>query len=302
MNKRPAIILAPTAEIAQDLVIQFRQAGVPFSTVEAEYGDIVIEGTHATLAHHSGEWRKFPAPCNRKDIQPMDGGYILISHIDLDTVGGILRLIHGNDDPFFRDGAFWEGAEFIDLNGPHRVYELDKGVREELQAVWAWVASQPRGERVTDATDVTNIIEDWGQALSYLIEPEDYSDADRKYVELIKAGQEWAADLENAQEACLVLSVPEKVRVFVTEDVSTAAAYREPETGFIYPATVTFNKKLGSITVATSNGAFNAREVVQSLWGPEAGGHPGIAGSPRGQVMTENDLQDAMSLVVERVG
>lgn len=37
----------------------------------------------------------------------------------------------------------------------------------------------------------------------------------------------------------------------------------------------------------------SCREIVQELWGSEAGGHDGIAGSPRGKSMTEKDLINA---------
>ena len=44
----------------------------------------------------------------------------------------------------------------------------------------------------------------------------------------------------------------------------------------------------------------SAKELVQELWGNEAGGHPGIAGSPRGQEMTEKDMQQLANIVNER--
>ena len=44
----------------------------------------------------------------------------------------------------------------------------------------------------------------------------------------------------------------------------------------------------------------SAKEIVQELWGNEAGGHPGIAGSPRGQEMTEKDMRQLVKAVNER--
>ena len=34
----------------------------------------------------------------------------------------------------------------------------------------------------------------------------------------------------------------------------------------------------------------SARAFVQSLWGPDAGGHDGIAGSPRGWKLSEEEI------------
>ena len=51
------IMLAPTLELAQTIV---QNAA---ATVEAEYGDICVEGKDVTLAHH-GPRSGNPAPCN----------------------------------------------------------------------------------------------------------------------------------------------------------------------------------------------------------------------------------------------
>lgn len=44
----------------------------------------------------------------------------------------------------------------------------------------------------------------------------------------------------------------------------------------------------------------NAKEIVQELWGPEAGGREGIAGSPRNVEMTKNDLAKLVNELTER--
>lgn len=72
------IFLAPTAEQARDLD--------PDITVEAEYGDDCVEGKEITLAHH-GSRSDNPAPCNT-EVEPLERGTIVLSHIDLDAVGG----------------------------------------------------------------------------------------------------------------------------------------------------------------------------------------------------------------------
>ena len=52
-----------------------------------------------------------------------------------------------------------------------------------------------------------------------------------------------------------------------------------------------------AVTVAFEcggNPSKSARAIVQGLWGPEAGGRDGIAGSPRGVVMGTKGLLDAV--------
>jgi hypothetical protein len=73
--------------------------------------------------------------------------------------------------------------------------------------------------------------------------------------------------------------------------------YTNPD-GVVSAAVVAFHTKQGSITVSfAEEGPGNAREIVQSLWGAEAGGHKGIAGSPRNMRMTLQDLCNAQHAV-----
>jgi hypothetical protein len=53
-------------------------------------------------------------------------------------------------------------------------------------------------------------------------------------------------------------------------------------TGYLLDGVVTWNRSTGAVTVSVPDPGVDCRALVQSLWGPDAGGHPGIAGSPRG--------------------
>ena len=95
----------------------------------------------------------------------------------------------------------------------------------------------------------------------------------------------------------------DNVRVFNSPNgVFCSAAYYSEKQGKVIPSTVTRNGKFKSVTVAMADGGkkVSAKELVQELWGNEAGGHPGIAGSPRGQEMTEKDMQQLAKVVNER--
>jgi hypothetical protein len=67
----------------------------------------------------------------------------------------------------------------------------------------------------------------------------------------------------------------------------------------VYRACVSFNPDAGSITISLAEpvDGVNCCKLVQSWWGPEAGGHPGIAGSPRGQELTWEDAETAAQKV-----
>lgn len=289
------IILAPTAESAMRIAEECAAGEESLFTVEAEYGDTVVQGTIMTLAHHTGEWRRFAAPCNRDDVKQYiseNPVTVLVSHIDLDTVGGVFRIMLGSDHALFNSPAaveFWAAAEFVDLNGPHKLAKVESvRAQKMLQAVWAW-SSQNRAERVTEPKSVLADVMAWLPILEKVIAED---------AETLAAGQDWAAQVEAAVEGCYRPDLSSAdIRVFITDSVFCNAAYRNPQTGVFARACVVLNTKFGSVTVSALDNAFNCKDVVQGLWGELAGGHPGIAGSPRGQTMTEADLAAAVAAV-----
>lgn len=277
------VILAPSYDIAKNIKAE--------ATVEAEYGDECLEGTMVTLAHH-GPRSNNPAPCNTPDVPELPPfATVVVSHIDLDTLGGIYAL-QGRKPEDYR---FWEAAEMIDVKGAHHIHELDKDIQDKLNAYYAYNDGQPR-QRYTEAIDVTKQIDDTYNVVNAIVDIND-----PEHDKLITAGKEWAQTREKEVEDQLVYENKD-VRVFDTNGIFCAASYFSPNQNTICPATVTYNEKFKSITLAFEDGGkqLNAKEIVQELWGPEAGGREGIAGSPRNVEMTKNDLAKLVNELTER--
>lgn len=282
-TKETQILLAPTYDIAKTINAE--------ATVEAEYGDECLEGTMATLAHH-GPRSNNPAPCNTPDVPVLPPfATVVVSHIDLDTLGGIYALQGRKPE----DDRFWEAAEKIDVEGAHHIHELDQDIQDKLNAYYAYNDGQPR-QRYTEAIDVTKQIDDTYKIVNAIIDIND-----PEHDKLIAAGKEWAQTREKEVEDQLVYENKD-VRVFDTNGIFCAASYFSPNQNTICPATVTYNEKFKSITLAFEDGGkqLNAREIVQELWGPEAGGREGIAGSPRNVEMTKDDLAKLVKELTER--
>lgn len=277
------VILAPSYDIAKNIKAE--------ATVEAEYGDECLEGTMVTLTHH-GPRSNNPAPCNTPDVPELPPfATVIVSHIDLDTLGGIYAL-QGRKPEDYR---FWEAAEMIDVKGAHHIHELDKDIQDKLNAYYAYNDGQPR-QRYTEAIDVTKQIDDTYNVVNAIVDIND-----PEHDKLITAGKEWAQTREKEVEDQLVYENKD-VRVFDTNGIFCAASYFSPNQNTICPATVTYNEKFKSITLAFEDGGkqLNAKEIVQELWGPEAGGREGIAGSPRNVEMTKNDLAKLVNELTER--
>ncbi len=286
MPKNVRILLVPRYMSKEEL----SEANInPSATVEAEYGEKVIKGEQITLAHHTKEYKSNPAPCNTPDVPVLsDDSTIVISHLDLDTLGGIAALMGRKKD----DAEFWKAAEFVDLNGPHNLFQVGEEARKKYIAYQAYQANHTN-PRFTEITDVTSIV------LEHLGIIDKVIDGDKK---LIQEGIEWDEETKKKIEECLVFE-NDNVRVFNSPNgIFCSAAYYSKKQGKVIPSTVTRNGKFKSVTVSMADGGkkVSAKKLVQELWGNEAGGHEGIAGSPRGQEMTEKDMQQLVNAVNER--
>lgn len=266
------------------------------ATVEAEYGDVVVEGSHVTLAHH-GSRAGNPAPCLADNWAQADGllreavDAVGLSHLDLDALGGCLALMGEKPDY----PSFWALAAHVDVRGPHRVAEA--GASEEdlarLHAFWAWSAEhRVMPPRDGSAADVTAAVEDAHWALLRILDGE---------TEYLAAG----ASFKEASEALNAASFVEASGSVLLRQHGGFVnhMYTAPD-GAVAKAVVGFNTVTGAVTVSFADAppAGGAVGIVQRLWGPLAGGHAGIAGSPREQALTIEDARVAVLATLVAIG
>jgi len=266
-------------------------------SIEAEYGDNVIFGRQYTAAHH-GPRADRPAPCIDKDIPQIDGGVILVSHIDLDTVGGCGRVL-GHPAMDGHD-AFWALAAHVDVNGPHRIADVKSSDRtkRELYAYWAW-AQKHRLLRSTveenEIHDMTGyVIEHLNTILEIFNEREDGP--------LLQEGNELYGREAVLNEKSWVQTIQDPNGVKIAVRVSGEFVnhlYVQPD-GTVVDGVVALNPRTGAITISWADvrpgvtTSANACQIMQAVFGPTAGGHKGIAGSPRGIRMTLQDLNQVL--------
>ncbi|PGP11983.1 hypothetical protein COA01_34755 [Bacillus cereus] len=267
------ILLAPEWEDAKDI-----QA---VATVEAEYGLKVLKGSIATLAHHSLEYKSNPAPCNNMDVPTITDGIIVISHIDFDTVGGIMHLM--GRKPF--NPQFWSSVEYIDLNGPHHIWKVQTKHKEMIEAYWAWCFKERAVPKIRELTDVTELVKKHMNAINRIMNGDN---------RLIENGKRWSQNVNERVESCLRYE-DDFIRAFVTENVFCSAGYYSPARKKSVPVTVVFHAGKKEVRIANSDGSVNCEVIAQKIWGTEAGGRASIAGSPRGSLMTESDFYNAIN-------
>lgn len=254
---------------------------LPNATVEAEYGERVIEGTDVTLAHHAEKYKNNPAPCNNPNVPVLeDNSIIIISHLDLDTLGGISALMGIKQN----DSVFWKDAEFIDMNGSHHLHEVDEVSRERYKAFRAYQSEHPLPKFI-ETTDITDTVLEYIDVFSKIM------DGDK---ELIDNGEKWFNERNEKIENSLVYENA-NVRVFYSDGNYCSSAYCSPNLGIEVSTIVMLNKSTGEITVSIADGCqkdISAKEFVREHLGKEAGGHDAIAGGSRGEVYSFQDLID----------
>lgn len=247
------------------------------ATVEAEYGEICVDGSVATLAHH-GPRADHPCPCIGQNLG-IKVEAIGISHLDLDTLGGVLRVLGRKPEGHTR---FWVVAAYVDTHGVHKLEQaapaLTPEIREKLNAFWAWSEGNrlfpPRDGSVMDATGF------FEEAASVL---ERIFDGDSS---ILDAGRAWA-EAKNTLEADSLVS--ESNGVMLRQSAQFVNHLYGPE-GL---AVVAFNPDRGAVTVSLADPieGISCCTIMQQIFGPTAGGHAGIAGTPRDQVFTLADAE-----------
>lgn len=312
------VLLAPSADLARATLLTEDVR----LTVEAEYGAYVAPGSLYTAAHHQPLGSPYagthvggerPSPCNDRAIPSLTEGVILVSHLDLDTVGGCLRAMPGFADLFpqalppAEPGAmpdvegsidatlridFWGLAEFIDVRGAHkrglaREHGFPTSALNQLDAWWAWhKVNTPRFPRDT-GTEVTAWMEAAGAVLRRILAGEPG---------MLLAGVAFRGQ-EDALNRRTFIEVQGEVLVRTMDSARDFCnhLYATPD-GLLCRAVASLNTGTGAVTISLADpvDGVSCRTLVQGLWGPEAGGHDGIAGSPRERTMNREDLQAAV--------
>ena len=277
------VILAPTAQLATDTL---RLSPPPALTVEAEYGAFVLEGGKYTAAHHQPIGSPYvgrhitpygrPAPCNDQDIPKLEENEVaLISHIDMDTLGGLMRAT----DKFEENPVFWFYAEHIDTNGRHKA-KKDHPCWILYNGILAWIEENKPEIDHNRNNDVTEFCY---KAFDFI------KDTLNDGHLATRMGHAYLYLQDKLDESTFVEMRPCGLVIRRTQGKKVNHLYRD---GI---AVITYDEKYKTIRISTSDQIPNlsCRRLVQEWWGDRAGGHNQIAGSARGQFMSEDQFKES---------
>lgn len=296
-------IICPNLKSAETYM---RENGIPDVAIETEYGETCIVGSRYTAAHH-GELSENLAPCQDPHIPEVHDATVMLSHVDLDSILGVMATAGIRP----KDQNLLDAVAYVDVYGPQRVADLGENEQKFFNAFYAWQLSDRKdhpSERLTDAKDITVDVERSVSAVNAITEAYEQLVSQHPLTQeqekLIQDGIDWHDNIAKAAEEKLIYE-DENVRAFVTDGTPCSAAYESMTTGKVVPCTFVLNQKFGSITLALYDGGidqggkYSAEKIMQSIFGPEAGGRSGIAGSPRGHAMTMEDFSSALVRVCD---
>lgn len=277
-NKNSIIVIATSTPSLLGEALRLAEAGnISTATVEAEYGDVLVSGNWATLAHH-GPRAHLPCPCilpNRSDAPSTL--LVGISHLDLDTLGGVLALLGTKPEA----ETFWAAAARVDVEGPHMLplISSDLTILGQLNAFWAWSDGHRLGLPPGQIVDATCAIEEARLALVSILGGDST---------LLAEGQAWAA-----RKAELATSTLRGVRgpvAFRVAEVFVNHLYSVEQT-----AIVGYNPTKGIITASlvddTTHGNADVAQILKGFFGPEAGGRKTVGGGPRDLFITLEEAE-----------
>lgn len=258
------------------------------ATVEAEYGDGVVMGSILTMAHHGPRAGQL-APCAYPNGCAWGVEVVGVSHIDLDTVGGCMAILGIKPEA----DAFWRLAEFNDLNGPHKLVHSGASTYD-LRQLYAWFAWEQdhRVQASADGsvTEVTEVVLAAAQAVERIVSGDE---------DMLKAGDAYQANETKLNAASFI---EHKGGVIVRVYAGRVNYLYTDPLGNTGLAIVAYRPDSGGITVSFADApkGKSASQILQALW-EGSGGHAAVAGSPRGRVMTLDDLVAARDATAKAV-
>lgn len=257
--------------------------------IEAEYGDREVKGNLLTLSHH-GPRSDNPVPCLRKNFF-YDPEVVGFSHIDADSIGAAMAVAGIKPD----DDYFWRGVAFVDVNGPHKIKGSDYDTPEFLDKMNAYWAFSEKNkvfpERDGSVKDITDEVLKHFEAITKIC---------NNVPEMIEEGKKWAKEKSELNEKSLV-DVADNGSVLLRESNSFVNhLYNTHDDKIVAKAVVAYNTERKSITLSFADKEFvSAVDILQSLYGKEAGGHDVIAGTPRNKQYSIEDAQKVFGVVAD---
>lgn len=262
------------------------------ATVNAEYGNDILEGNVRTLASPA-------CHCLNNNIE---ANAIGIATLSLDTLGGILAILGEKSpkigDPRIRQDLFWDLVAFVSKRGHHRMSDWVSDTRRKLggpayddiantaDAFWAMDAVLDKGS-LPSSSDVLDITEFVGKLRDTLYA---VFNGDK---DLFAAGRTYRDEQFAINQASFKGVIDGKVIVRAYE-LYVNNLYRAPN-GLLVNRIVGFNTLSGVITITLEHPepGVNLAEFASKQWQSTICGYECIVCSPKD---VRHTMQNALKI------
>jgi len=220
---------------------------------------------------------------------------------------------------------FWALAACVDLNGPHKAqkfldehvgefpnapgYEGERALarwslRQEaadqamamIQAYWAWSQNHRVMAPREGNLDVTEQVREHMNMLLHL-----FMENSPQRATLLAAGEAWAEAQASLDRESLVAEISTPVGMLLVRSADKFVNHLYGPEGAMVLA---YNPERGTVTLSREGDRvpMDCCAVMQAVFGPGAGGHAGIAGSPRDMQILASGLRLAVYKVCLQLG
>lgn len=281
-------IISNKSELLENEIEKFRKDGYYVVCIETSFGKKLVEGD-LTLDHHHPTKINDPCPCLYPNLdlgEKKEKIVICLSHMDLDTLGGIFSVLSKKDD---KQKKFWEIAAQIDIKGPHKLQDIlnkiqDKNKKEEIkkQMFAFWAYSQANRIVPKGIEDITPKINEYIDILNKILKNDN---------KLIEKGLRLKNETDKLNKESLksVKKIGGTYVLLRESDRFVNHLYNYE--GGIAHYIIGYNYIIGNITISKESKELplDLAKVMQYIFGPKAGGHSYIAGSPRDLKIEEEE-------------
>ncbi|MCP4394354.1 MAG: hypothetical protein GY804_08855 [Alphaproteobacteria bacterium] len=264
-------------------------------TIGAEYGDVLVQGSELTIAHQ-GDRSWSTCSCMYPNNPKLSIDAIGISHLNIDTLGGILAVLGMKPET----RSFWKAVAYVDRCGLHGldVYLIKNFISDTVGLfIYSFMAYDDHHSRYAipnkkEAIDINGTVNMFADALDRIL-------GIRR--DMIEAGEIWLRKRKERLRDTLVYR-DSQTGVVLRRGIGDLTELYEDGDRVV----VCYNEDRFAVTISCIDGTLDCRKFIQQLLPLEisnglylSGGNVYKAASPKNVIYSIKMAKSIYCKVIE---